>query len=187
MLTTDQLIKQLTIGITKVHIDRLSASLREQNFDINMLINLTFHNDRSVAIKAAWLLDTTIRAAPELYINNIEYLVLRMRVVHNESCKRHYTRIIMHLTAADAPEEIQTKLKTIELENVVEQCFDWMIDPQIKVAVQVFAAEILFNLSKRYHWIADELTNQLEFMMRNGGPAIQSKGKKLLKIIRAKG
>ena len=61
-----------------------------------------------------------------------------------------------------------------------------MIDAKMKVAVQVFAADTLFNLRNRYHWIADELANQMEFMMRNGSTAIQSKGKHLLKKIRAK-
>lgn len=186
MLTVDELIKQLSVGMTKGYINRLAVTLREQKFDINKIIDLTFHPDRSIAFRAAWLLDNIILAAPELYTDYYQYLVLCMRDVTNESCKRHYTRIMMYLTAPSAPHIVRAKLHSIELENVVEQCFDWMIDPQIKVAVQAFAAESLFNLTGRYNWIADELVNQLEFMMRNGGPAIQSKGKHLLKKMRAK-
>jgi hypothetical protein len=186
MLTADELIKQLSVDMTKGHINRLAATLQEQNFDLNKLIDLTLHPDRSIAFRAAWLLDTIILAAPELYADHYEYLALRMRNVVNESCKRHYTRIMMHLTSPGAPGIVRSKLQAMDLEKVVEQCFDWMIDPKIKVAVQVFAADTLFNLSSRYNWIADELINQMEFMMRNGGPAIQSKGKHILKKMRAK-
>jgi hypothetical protein len=125
-------------------------------------------------------LDTTILAAPEQYTDNLEYFVKQMGQVTNASCKRHYTRIMMHLTGPDAPKAIKEKLTDLDLEIVVEQCFNWIIDPKVKVAVKVFAADTLFNLCGRYDWIKDELTNQIQFMMRDGGAAIQSRGKKLL-------
>ena len=65
------------------------------------------------------------------------------------------------------------------MEPVVEQCFDWMIDPKIKIAVKCFSSEVLFNLTVRYPWIKEELINQMQFLMRNGSPGIQSKGRRL--------
>jgi len=56
-----------------------------------------------------------------------------------------------------------------------------MIDHKIKIAVKAFAAEALFNLRHRYDWVAEELANQLHYLMSNGSAAIQSRGKKLLK------
>ena len=84
-----------------------------------------------------------------------------------------------------APEGIRSKLAAIDMEVVVEQCFDWLIDPKVKIAVKVFAADTLFNLCDRYDWIKDELANQVLFMLRDGGPAIQSRGKKLLAAIKS--
>ncbi|MES2063782.1 MAG: hypothetical protein V4456_17785 [Bacteroidota bacterium] len=180
MLTNDQLIKELSADPTKGFIERLSVTLRGQHFNIDQLIDLTFHPDTQVGFRAAWLLDTTILAAPELYINNLEYFVKRMGQVTNASCKRHYTRIMMHLTAQNAPKSVKEKLTSIDLETVAEQCFDWIINPKVKVAVKVFAADTLFNLCGRYDWIKEELASQVQFMMRDGGAAIQSRGKKLL-------
>nr|WP_157536359.1 hypothetical protein [Mucilaginibacter sp. L294] len=180
MLTNDQLIKELSADPTKGFIERLSITLREQYFNIDHLTDLTFHPDTQVGFRAAWLLDTTILAEPELYVDNLEYFVKRMAQVTNASCKRHYTRIMMHLTAPDAPKAVKEKLASIDLESVVEQCFDWIIDPKVKVAVKVFAADTLFNLCGRYDWIKEELASQVQFMMRDGGAAIQSRGKKLL-------
>jgi hypothetical protein len=63
---------------------------------------------------------------------------------------------------------------------VVEQLFDWMIDPRVLIAVKVFSSEALFNMRLRYPWITEELGNQIRFLMRDGTAAIQSRGKKLL-------
>jgi hypothetical protein len=87
---------------------------------------------------------------------------------------------MMHITAKNSPQIIQQKLQQLDLEPVVEQCFDWMIDAKVKIAVKVFASEAIFNLRNRYPWIKEELTNQVKFLMRNGPPAIQSRGRKLM-------
>ena len=183
MLVQETLIRQLKMDMTKGHIRQLSAMIREQNFDLDELTDLTFHPDKQIAFRAAWLLDTTILYDPERYLQNLGYFVKRVNDVKYASCKRHYTRIMMNLTAADAPSSIKLELQELDLENVVEQFFDWIIDPKVKVAVKVFAADTLFNLSNRYDWIADELASQVQFMMRNGSPAIQSRGKRILALI----
>jgi hypothetical protein len=41
--TKEQLIKQLKANATKGFIERLSVKLREQDFDLNELIDITFH------------------------------------------------------------------------------------------------------------------------------------------------
>ncbi|MFD0767227.1 hypothetical protein ACFQZI_20395 [Mucilaginibacter lutimaris] len=186
MPVTDNLIKELNADRTKGFIERLAKKLRDENYNINEVLDLTFHNDKKIGFRAAWLLDTLMTGNPELYINNLEYFIKRIPGVKNESCKRHYARILFHLTMPNAPLAVRNSLAAIDMEYVVEKCFDWIIDPKVKVAVKVFAADVLFNLHNRYDWIKDELTNQVQFMMRDGGPAIQSRGKKLLAAIEVK-
>lgn len=180
MLTTEQLIEELSVAPTKGVIGRLSVTLREQSFDMDKLTDLTFHPDSQIGFRAAWLLDTTILAEPERYVNHLEYFIKRMGDVTNASCKRHYTRVMMYLTMPNAPDAVRQKLAAIDMECVIEKCFDWLIDPKIKVAVKVLAADTLFNLRYRYDWIKEELASQIKFIMRDGGPAIQTRGKKLL-------
>ena len=87
----------------------------------------------------------------------------------------------MHATSPKAPKSIKHKLAVLNIELLIEQLFDWMIDTEVKIAVKVFSAEALYNLRQQHDWIKDELRNQLEFLMRNGSPAIQTRGRKLLK------
>lgn len=180
MLGADELIKEISTTLVKKKVVKLIAILQEEQFRLPDLIDITFYPDKNIAFRAAWLMENLLFQRPESYLDNMEYLLLRIKGVTNHSCKRHYAKILMHITSAKAPESIQNKLAGIDFEPAVEQLFDWMIDPKVLVAVKVFAAQALFNIRIRYPWITEELANQIQFLMRNGSAAIQSRGKKLL-------
>jgi hypothetical protein len=179
-MTQDELIAQLTATIGKTKVDQLSKILKEQDFALRDLIDLTFHRHKTVAFRASWLLENIFLLNPLSYVNDIDYLLARFPEVNYPSCQRHYAKIITHLTSPQAPQIIQLKLQQFDLEPIIEKCFDWMIDPKVLIAVKAFCSEALFNLRHRYSWIAEELTNQLKFLMKNGSAAIQIRGKKLL-------
>ncbi|MBK0378943.1 hypothetical protein [Mucilaginibacter segetis] len=114
---------------------------------------------------------------PTEHAANLAYLLSRINEVRNESCKRHYARILMLSTKPNAHEAVQNALIKVDMEPAIGQFFDWIIDPKVKVAVKVCAAEALFNMIPRYAWIKEELAAQLQILMRIGGPAIQARGK----------
>jgi len=180
MLTHDELIKEISKTLAKTKVIKLTAILREQQFELRDLVDITFNDDNGIAFRAAWLLENFYLKNPEGYIDQISDLLSRLPEIKNPSCKRHYTKIIEHITDPKAPPAIRQKLLEIDLEPVVETLFDWLIDPKVKIAVKVFAATALFNLRERYTWIKDELADQLRFMLRDGSAGIQSRGKKLL-------
>src|ERR1700743_3250845 len=180
MLTADELIKEISTTMVKVKVVKLTAILQKQQFALPDLIDITFHPDKNIAFRAAWILENLFLQKPEHYLEHMDYLLSRMKDVKNPSCKRHYAKIVMHITSPKAPLSIQQKLASIDLEPVVEQFFDWMIDPKVLIAVKVFAAEALFNMRNRFSWLADELANQMQFLMCDGTAAIQSRGLKLL-------
>jgi hypothetical protein len=183
MIDQTALLKQISGTIGKMKVLELTRILKEEHFALRDLIDLTFYPDKNIAFRAAWILENIFLQDPVRYEPDLVYLISRVKDVKQESCKRHYAKIIMHTTNKKAPQNIQQKLQQLDLEPVVEQCFDWMIDPKVKIAVKVFASEALFNLRPRYPWIAEELANQLQFLMRNGTAAIQSRGKKLLSLL----
>jgi hypothetical protein len=125
-------------------------------------------------------LEHTLLADLAVYKNELDYFLAALKHIKYASCQRHYAKILMHITDRKVPEDVKSNIKQIDLQPAIEQCFDWMIDTKVKIAVKVFAARALCNLHSRYPWIKEELANQLQFLMRNGSPAIQSCGKKLL-------
>jgi hypothetical protein len=180
MITRDELIKEISGTIGKTKVLALSRIVKEQHFSIRDLAEITFHQDKDIAFRAAWILENVFLNDPEAYEKELEYILLRIKEVTHKSCQRHYAKIVMHITAVNVSPFISDRLNSINLEQVVEQCFDWMIDPKVKIAVKVFSSEALFNLKDRYPWIKEELAGQLKFLMRNGSPGIQSRGIKLL-------
>ena len=180
MISPGELITQISDTIGKTKVLELSRIVKEQMFSLCDIIDLTFHQDKNVAFRSAWILENVFINDPKSYEAELEYLVSRIKDVNHASCQRHYAKIVMHITASNVSPVIRNKLAVIDLEPVVEQCFDWMIDPKVKIAVKVFASEAMFNLKERYPWIKEELVGQLKFLMRNGSPGIQSRGKKLL-------
>ncbi len=181
MLTQSQLTEQLRATIGKTKVIELTKILSEQKFSLHDLIDLTFYQNKAVAFRAAWLLENIFLRNPDAYLPDLAYLIKRLQDVNYPSCQRHYAKIMMHITSHKAPADIQIILQQTDLEKTVEHLFEWIIDPKVKIAVKVFASEALFNLRHRYTWIAEELANQIHYLMRNGTAAIQSAGKKLLK------
>lgn len=183
MISQVELIKQISGPIGKTRVLKLSRILKEEQFALRDLIDITFYPDKNLAFRAAWILENVFLTDPLRYEPDLEYLVSRIKEVKHESCKRHYAKIMMHITNPKAIPVIKNKLQQIGLEPTVEQCFDWMIDPKVKIAVKVFASETLFNLCFRYPWIKEELADQIQFLMHNGTAAIQSRGRKLLDLL----
>lgn len=180
MLTKDELLSEISKTIEKIKVVKLTAILKKQNFSLHDLIDITFNENKNIAFRAAWLLENLFLQSPEIYIDELEYLIPKIPGIKNPGCKRHYAKIMMHITMPKTNGAIKDRLAKINLELLTEQLFDWMIDPKVLVAVKVFVAQTLFNLRYRYPWIKDELAEQLKFLMRNGTAAIQTRGNKLL-------
>src|SRR5690606_9538226 len=105
----------------------------------------------------------------------------------NPSCQRHFTNILRRLTHPRAPEPYAQAVRLTNREQLVETVFNWLIDPGTAVAVQANCMDVLLHMSGEVEWIRDELKLQIEFLLRDGSPAIQSRGKKNLeKLARIK-
>jgi len=64
---------------------------------------------------------------------------------------------------------------------IIGTTFEWMVYPQTPVAVKVNCMDVLYNLKEIDGWIADELRAQIEFQLKDGSAALQSRGRKVLK------
>jgi hypothetical protein len=181
MLTADELVEQISATIGKARVIELTKTIREQHFPLRDLIDITFHPDKNIAFRASWVLENVLLDDMEAYIADINYLMERFVTVNYPSSQRHYGNIMMRITSSKAPQAIKEHIKHIDFNPVIEHLFEWMIDPEIKIAVKCCAAEALFNMRQQYDWINEELKEQLQYLMRDGTAAIQARGKKLLK------
>ncbi|MFD1256862.1 hypothetical protein ACFQ3S_08635 [Mucilaginibacter terrae] len=180
MLNPVSLLKLLKRPRYKNWIYDLAMEVSYKGFVLTDLLNLTLHQDTQTAFHAVWLLDTIIAFEPSNFAGNLPLFLNYARQNKNPSCKRHYARIFMYCTK---DQDFVASFAITDLEPMVELCFDWLIDPKIKIAVKVCASETLCNLRYSYPWIAEELQNQLRYLMQNGSPAIQTTGCRLLSTL----
>ncbi|WP_345948352.1 hypothetical protein ABDD95_16005 [Mucilaginibacter sp. PAMB04274] len=184
---TDQqtLLKLLSARTASNWVNKLAKELETEGFVFTDLLNLTLHPDGKIAFRAVWLLDTLVTGNLSRYAPHLEMLVQYGVKATHHSCHRQYARIYVFLTSGKAPQDVKMMIAATDMEPVVERCFDWLIDKKAKVAVKAFASETLYNLHERYDWIAEELQSQLHYLMQNGSPAIQAKGRRLLKALQS--
>jgi len=182
-MTQSQLIQHISAFDRPFRGSKLRNELKQQSFTLRELVDLTFYPDQQIAVKASRLLQTMLVKFPENYCEDIEYLIKRTGEVDFNSCKRHYAKIIMHITSPEVPKEVRSKVKEINFEHIVELCFNWLKDPKMLVSVRGSASEALFNLRHRYPWIAEDLSRQLENIMPNAEPLLAAKGSMILSYL----
>lgn len=60
IMTQAELIIQLTETFGKTKVNKLKVILDKQQFAVHDLIDLTFYPDKTIAFRAAWLLENMI-------------------------------------------------------------------------------------------------------------------------------
>jgi hypothetical protein len=168
------LLKEVSKPIGKTAVVSLAAKCANS---IPELIKLCLHSNYEMAFRAAWILEMVATAQQEQFKEHLNEFIEAYAVLKNQSCQRHFTKILMSVTNGQSHNE---RLSGSDIEGIIETTFGWMIDPQTPVAVRVNCMDILYNLKDTDDWIGGELCAQIEFQLANGTAALQSRGKKIL-------
>lgn len=179
-ISHDELLYQISQTLGKNKVIELTAILHHQKFDLADLLSITLYPEKQIAFRAAWIMENLYFVDPLRFVDAIDTIIANFLIIANQSCQRHYSKILIHLTGKKADKVIKAKLLQIDLEPVAERCFDFLIDPAAPIAVKVFAMELAFNLRARYDWIPNMLAEQIRILVTIGGPGIRSRGLRLL-------
>ena len=87
MLTTDELIKEISATLVKKKVDKLTAILDKQQFALRDLIDITFHPDKNIAFRAAWILENLFLKKPGSYLDDMDYLLGRIKMLKTKAAK----------------------------------------------------------------------------------------------------
>ncbi len=182
-MTQSQLIQHVSAFDAPINGIKPAYELRNQDFTLSELVDLTFYTDQQIAVKASKLLETMLVKFPESYCDEIEYLIKRVEDVDCQSCKKHYAKIIEHVNSPEVSKEVRSKIKEINFERIIELCFAWLTDTNMLVSTRANAGEALFNLRHRYPWIAEDLSRKLEDLMPGAAPLLASKADMILSYL----
>jgi hypothetical protein len=162
-MTQSQLIQHFSAPDRKITMAKLGHQLKRENFSLRELVDLTFHPDKDIALKSSRLLVYILFKFPENYDNDLEYFISCANDVNTPASRKAYAKILMHITSPEVSKDVRHKMKEIELERVVELCFQWMTDPKMPVNVRSSASEALFNMRHRYSWNLWQVRHRLSF------------------------
>jgi hypothetical protein len=178
-MTKEEILKEISQTLNKSKADKL-ASLSANTEDIKQFLVLTFYPKKEVAFRAAWILENVYWKNPSNFLPLLDEFISAYCLQKNMSCQRHFTKMMMDITSPDNKVYPLAVEMGNDFEAVAETTFEWLINPKTPVAVQANCLDILFNFSRHYEWIKDELVSQTEFLLKNGSAAIQSRGNRVL-------
>ncbi len=124
--------------------------------------------------RATWLMDKVYDEAPELVRPYISQMI---ELIPNLECQSKQRQLLKLISSEPLPETISG--------DFINRCFDLLISNATPVAVRVYAMQILFNFSQQEPDIKNELSLIIEEHMNEGTPGFKSRGKLILRKLRA--
>jgi hypothetical protein len=180
-MNKDQLLKRLSRALSKADAVKMA---RDKSCLPGDLIEISFDPQKEVAFRASWVLEQFLYFRLDELLQSLSEFIEGYIIQKNRSCQRHYSKIMMYLVDLESIPEVYPIIARNK-EQIVEITFDWLIDPETPVAVQVNCMDILFPFAKEQSWIHDELRSQVQFLLKDGSAALQSRGKRILKKLKS--
>jgi len=146
----------------------------ESKDNMKQLVDCLLSNDTIVAQRAAWSIGWTAKINPTHLIPFISVLIplLERKEVHDSVIRNS----MLVFESIDIPEEYHG--------IVMNSCFNFIENPATPPAIKAYSMTTVFNLSKYYPEILQELNTIIEENWENETPAFKSRGKRILKAIK---
>ena len=160
----------------RAHALKISAYACSSPKHFAALMQCFLSNEYRLAQRAAWSVSWAAKQNPQLIKPYIKDLVAQLsrKDVH-DAVIRNSVRILQQI---EIPESLHGE--------VMKNCFDFIASRSTPVAVKAFSLTTLFNLSKLY----PEIKNELKLLIEEGLPhetaAFKSRAKKIIRSINAK-
>lgn len=156
---------------SKAQTSKIARWIGEDQKRFDELFNLFLNDEYRVVQRAGWPLSNCVIKYPKLILKHFRKLLenLRKPNLHN-AVKRNTVRLLQDITI---PKKFHGEVMNI--------CFEYIADPQEKVAIKAFSLTILQNLSHQYPEIKQELKTIIEDRWNYETAAFRSRAKKILK------
>lgn len=137
------------------------------------LVDIMLEEDNESAPQAAWTMSFCVKQCPEVVYPYLKILIenLNKKNLH-DAVKRNTVRELQHISI---PEKL--------LGAAANVCFRYLSSGMEAIAIRAFSITVLCNICKQQPDLKHELKLVLEEQMRNGEPAIISRGKKAMKFL----
>ena len=168
------LAEQLTSGHSRKVTDEIIAWIGDSKIRFKKLMDIFMGDDARLAQRAAWPMSYISVAQPKLITPYLKKLLeyLDDPTIH-EAIRRNTMRLLQDI---NIPEDLHGE--------VMNRCFDIIQSVTYKPATKAFALTTLYNLSKQYPDIKQEIAAIIETSFPNESKAFQSRARKVMKRMR---
>ena len=133
---------------------------------------------RKVLFRGAYVLERIYFASPGSFLPYADaFCRTDFPACGNASARRHFGKIMADLLERYEPDGDA-------LERIAETAAEWAVDPEAKVAVKVWAVEVLKHCRERVGWVAESWDDLVEALALDATPGIESRMRKSWKIKR---
>jgi len=185
-------LQELQFDIEKVNHSKASranaVTLVVDNLEVlPELIDRAFSKDKN-HFKYCWWLEFLNRQYLEILCPYIIEVLDGVTHLTNDSAIRPIAKIIERFTldycSKNRSEIIDVMMTSMVKEKMVELCFQWLINSQIKVASKAYSMTSLFHLGKDISWIHNELQMVIEQNYASESAAYQARARMILKKLK---
>lgn len=156
--------------------------LKNETFYL-LLFELIQDTTNKSSERAAWVLELVSLQKTEWLFKYKEHFIDLVPKISLDSVIRPFSKLCAVTTEQHVKAD-ESLFTHAEIEVLISSCFDWLIDPKLKVAPKVHAMQTLFNLRNHEAWVSSELLHILEANVNNGSPGYKSRAKKLITTLK---
>lgn len=120
--------------------------------------------------RASWVLDTCLEAHPVLLEPYVAEAVSLLSKPNHNAVHRNLTKVLSRILI---PEDLQG--------NLYDLCINWLINPQIAVAVKVHSMTIAANIAAGIPELEEELSFVIKDQMEFNSSGFKARGRHILK------
>ncbi len=123
------------------------------------------------SMRAARVIWLSAHDQPWLVKPYIREIIQKLPNFKNDGVKRCLTKMLTE-------QSIDQNDETLGI--LANSCFNWLSEPTEKAAMKVYAIEILYQISKKYPELQNELIAAIEAQMPRSASAVKNRGSKIL-------
>jgi len=161
--------------------DELSAEALANPNLLRELFDLALNTADKYHHKACWILELVLGANISLLEFELAHFCNNLPNYKHEGALRSVAKICMF--AVQHHQKSNAFLNDAQLQQITEAAFDWLINPNGKVATKAYAMRTLYFTGKQTDWIYPELTRILAEDTVKHTAAYKAAAKDILKKI----
>lgn len=178
-MTRNDLMTVFSGSFTEGFADRIAAQvIREGCVELLYEVAVAPYEELPAAVRhkvrfrSAYVLERIFFGRPDLFEPCVAAFCRKdFPACTDPSARRHFAKIMVRLLPSHW-------LRTDELDRIAECAAQWILEPETKVSVKVWAVEILKCCRGRVGWIAETWDDLLEALALDATPGIESRLRK---------